>query len=183
MAAMKDFLQKRAEEGLLRRLKPASGRDKGNIYFGENKYIDLSSNDYLGLTSHPRLIGAAKGALDKFGSGSAASRLLSGDLDIHHQLEDRIADFKNKEAALVFNSGYQANVGILNALYSKDDIIFSDRLNHASLVDGILLSRAKFFRFKHNNMDDLEGLLKSQRGKFKKALIVTETIFSMDCDR
>ena len=183
MAWIKEFLQKRAQDGLLRKLRPASGRKNGQIYFDGKKYVDLSSNDYLGLTGHPKLIEAAKKALDEFGAGTGASRLLSGDLNIHHRLEESIACFKNKKAALVFNSGYQANVGIFNSLYGKDDVIFSDRLNHASIVDGILLSRAKVFRFRHNDLNDLDDILKNRRGKFKKALIVTETIFSMDGDR
>lgn len=183
MAEIKEFLQKRVEQGILRKLRPASGRKNGQIYFDGKKYIDLSSNDYLGLTGHPKLIEAAKKALDEFGTGTGASRLLSGDLDIHHRLEGSLAGFKNKKAALVFNSGYQANVGIFNSLYGKGDVIFSDRLNHASIVDGILLSRAKVFRFRHNDLNDLEDILKSRRGKFKKALVVTETIFSMDGDR
>ncbi len=166
-----------------RKLRPASYRKNGNIYFTDKEYIDFSSNDYLGLAGHPRLIQAAKEALDEFGTSSSASRLLSGDLDIHHRLEERVADFKNKEASLVFNSGYQANVGFFASLYGKDDVIFSDRLNHASIVDGLLLSRAKIFRFRHNDADELEDTLKRERNKFKKALIVTETIFSMDGDR
>lgn len=182
MAEIKDFLQQREASGLLRQLRPAAYRKNGSIYFGDREYIDLSSNDYLGLAGHPKLIAAGKRALDEFGAGSGASRLLSGDLSIHHQLETAIAHFKNKEAALVFNSGYQANVGIFNSICNKDDVIFSDRLNHASIVDGLLLSRAKIFRFRHNDTGDLEDLLKRERQKFKKALIVTETVFSMDGD-
>src|SRR3989338_1817306 len=108
---------------------------------------------------------------------------MSGDLELHHQLEDRIARFKNKEAALFFNSGYQANVGIISSLYGKDDCIFLDRLSHASIIDGILLSGAKFFRFRHNDTAHLESLLKKERAKFKKAMIITETVFSMDGDK
>ena len=182
MGKIRDFLQQRESESLLRKLLPASHRKNGNIYFSGREYIDLSSNDYLGLSGHPRLIAAGKSALDEFGSGSGASRLLSGDLSIHHQLEAAIAHFKNKEAALVFNSGYQANVGIFNSICNRDDAVFSDRLNHASIVDGLQLSRAKIFRFRHNDMCDLENLLKRERKKFKNALIVTETVFSMDGD-
>jgi len=182
MGKIRDFLQQAESEGLLRKLRPASHRKNGNIYFGGREYVDLSSNDYLGLAGHPKLIAAGKRALDEFGAGSGASRLLSGDLVIHHRLEEAVSAFKSKEAALVFNSGYQANVGIFNSLYGKDDCVFTDRLNHASIVDGLLLSRAKILRFKHNDMNELEDILKSQRRKFKKALIVTESIFSMDGD-
>ncbi len=183
MAEIEEFLKIREREGLLRTLRPVSWRGKGRIRVNEKEYIDFSSNDYLGLSAHPRLIEEAKGAVEKFGASGCASRLMSGDLELHHRLEDRIAKFKNKEAALFFNSGYQANVGIISSLYGKDDCIFLDRLSHASIIDGILLSGAKFFRFRHNDTEDLDLLLKAERDKFKKALIVTETVFSMDGDR
>ena len=183
MANIGEFLRQRAKEGLLRTLKPISCRREGKIYLNKKEYIDFSSNDYLGLSGHPKLIAEAKSAIDKFGTAACASRLMSGDLEVHHLLEEEVRRFKNKEAALVFNSGYQANIGIISSLYGKSDCIFSDRLNHASIVDGILLSGAHFFRFQHNNIEHLEGLVEKERNKFNKALIVTETIFSMDGDR
>lgn len=183
MDTIEEFLKQRKDEGLLRELRPVSIRRGPEIYLNNRKYIDFSSNDYLGLSNHPRLIEAGRNALEKFGTSSSASRLLSGDLEIHHQLEDKTALFKRKEAALVFNSGYQANAGIISALYGKDDCIFSDRLSHASIIDGIILSGAKHFRFRHNDSAHLETLLKKERRKFKQALIITETIFSMDGDR
>ena len=183
MANIGEFLRQRAEEGLLKTLKPVSCRYEGKIYLNKKEYIDFSSNDYLGLSGHPKLIAEAKSAIDKFGTAVCASRLMSGDLEIHHLLEEEVCRFKNKEAALVFNSGYQANIGIISSLYSRSDCIFSDRLNHASIVDGILLSGAHFFRFQHNNIEHLEGLVEKERNKFNKAIIVTETIFSMDGDR
>lgn len=182
MEELKEFLRKRESDGLLRKLKPISSRCKETVCLSGKEFIDFSSNDYLGLSNHPELIEAAKKALDKFGTASCASRLMSGDLTLHHELEERVALFKGKEAALVFNSGYQANVGIISALYGKGDCIFSDRLNHASIVDGIALSGARFFRFRHNDAGHLELLLKKERAKFKKALIITETVFSMDGD-
>ncbi len=183
MEAIEEFLRDRQEQGLLRKLMPASFRAAGKIYFGEKQYFDFSSNDYLGLSDHPKLKKAAVEAIDKFGVSSCASRLLSGDAEIFHQLEGAVAKFKNKEAALIFNSGYQANVGIISALFAKGDCIFSDRLNHASIIDAILLSGARLFRFRHNDPEHLELLLKRERKKFKNALIVTESIFSMDGDR
>lgn len=183
MEKIGQFLKEKSAEGALRKLRPAQGRRGGKIRFGNKEYIDLSSNDYLGLSGHPKLIAAAKEALDIYGAGSSGSRLLSGDLKICHQLEKRIAEFKCKEAALVFNTGYQANVGILSALYGEGDLILSDKLNHASIIDGLLLSGAKFFRFKHNDMDHLKSILEKERAKSKSALIITETIFSMDGDR
>ncbi|MDO8525836.1 MAG: 8-amino-7-oxononanoate synthase [Candidatus Omnitrophota bacterium] len=183
METIEDFLNQRKEEGLLRKLRPAHIRRAGRIHFGDKEYIDLSSNDYLGLSNHPKMIETAREAAGIYGVGSSASRLLSGDLEICHELEERIAEFKGKEAALIFNSGYQANVGILSALYGEGDCIFSDKLNHASIVDGLALSGAKFFRFSHNDTTHLEALLEKERAKFKNALIITETIFSMDGDR
>ncbi len=183
MAELKELLEKRAEEGTLRRLTPISSRRSGRIQSDGKEYIDFSSNDYLGLSGHPRLIEAAKAALDEFGAGTSASRLLSGSLAIHHRLEEKVARFKKKESALVFNSGYQANVGILSSLCAQGDVIFSDKLNHASIIDGMALSGARVFRFFHNDPDHLESLLKRERDKFKKALIITETVFSMDGDR
>ncbi len=177
------FLEKRKKEGLLRTLQPISYLNQGRIYFNEKEYIDFASNDYLGLSGHPKLKEEAKKAIDEYGTSSSASRLMSGNLRLHHQLEERIAQFKNKEAALVFNSGYQANVGILSSLYARGDSIFSDRFNHASIVDGIMLSGAKVFRFRHNDMNHLEDLLKKERGGYYKALIITETVFSMDGDK
>lgn len=183
MAEIDEFLKLRTEKGLLRNLRPVSFRSNGRICFNKKEYIDFSSNDYLGLSSHPKLIAESKLALDKFGVSSSASRLMSGDLEIHHRLEEKIAQFKNKAAGLVFNSGYQANLGIISSLYGRGDCIFSDRFNHASILDGIVLSGAKLFRFLHNDANNLELLLKKHRRKFNKALIITETIFSMDGDR
>lgn len=180
---IEEFLEKRAKDGLLRTLRPVTWRREDRICFKKKEYIDFSSNDYLGLSYHPRIREESKRAIDEFGTASSASRLMSGDLEIHHQLEDKVAAFKNKEAALVFNSGYQANAGIISALFAKNDCIFSDRLNHASIIDGIILSGARLFRFQHNDMEHLELIIKQQRAKFKKALIITETIFSMDGDR
>jgi len=177
------FLQKRAADGLLRSLKPISGRKGATIFSAGEEYIDLSSNDYLALAGHPKLIEASKEALDRYGTASSASRLLSGDFDIHHRLEEDVANFKGKERAIVFNSGYQANIGIVSSLCGRRDAVFSDRLNHASIIDGILLSGAKLFRFMHNDIDHLESLLKKERPKFKKGLIITETVFSMDGDK
>jgi len=183
MAGIEEFLKERQEQGLLRKLKPASLRAGGKIYFGNKEYVDLCSNDYLGLSGHPGLKKAAIEAVAKFGAASCASRLLSGDSELFHELEEAVAKFKGKEAALVFNSGYQANVGIISSLFTRGDCIFSDRLNHASIIDGILLSQAKIFRFQHNDPGHLETLLKKERAKFKNALIISESIFSMDGDR
>ncbi len=183
MEKIEEFLLKREEEGLLRELKPVSSRSKGKISYKGKEYIDFSSNDYLGLSSHPKLIEAAKNALDKFGTANSASRLMSGDSELCHRLEEKTAEFKGKESALFFNSGYQANAGIISSLYDSGDCIFLDRLAHASLIDGTMLSRAKLLRFEHNDAGHLESILKEERHKFKNALIITESVFSMDGDK
>ncbi|MFC1808244.1 8-amino-7-oxononanoate synthase [Candidatus Omnitrophota bacterium] len=183
MERIESFLQERRDENLLRVLRPANKRSDGKIFFGDKEMIDLSSNDYLGLSSHPKMKEVVKSAVDQYGAGASASRLLSGDLNLHHELEEKIAMFKKKESALLFNSGYQANVGIISSICKQGDLIFSDKLNHASIIDGILLSGATFHRFLHNNMDHLKTLLEQHRPKAKQALIITETIFSMDGDK
>jgi len=183
MGRIEEFLKKRGEDNLLRVLRPAISRGEGLRKSNGKECIDLASNDYLGFSTHPKLKQAAKEVIEKLGVGSSASRLLSGDLDIYHSLEEEVAGFKGKEKALIFNSGYQANLGIISAIYSRGDVIFSDKLNHASIIDGIVLSGVKLFRFRHNDSNHLEQLLKEQRKKFKQALIVTESIFSMDGDK
>jgi 8-amino-7-oxononanoate synthase len=183
MAQIDDFLEARPKEGLLRSLKPISWRCSGKIRLNGKEYVDFSSNDYLGLSAHPKLIEASKKAIDKFGTSSCASRLMSGSLKLHHQLEEKTAQFKNKAAALFFNSGYQANIGIISSLYTKGDCVFFDRLSHASIIDAVILSGARFFRFQHNDLGHLESLLKKERAKFNQALIITETVFSMDGDK
>jgi 8-amino-7-oxononanoate synthase len=183
MDRIDNFLAQRKADGLLRVLKPADLRKDGKIYFDGAELFDFSSNDYLALSDHPKLKEASKRAVDSLGVSASASRLLSGDLKIHHQLEDRVAQFKGKESALVFNSGYQANVGIISALYDKGDAVFCDRLSHASIIDGVQQSGARLFRFSHNDLDHLESLLKKEGNKFKNRLVVTETVFSMDGDK
>ena len=176
-------MSRRREENLLRVLKPARYRKEGRIYFRDRDCFDFSSNDYLGLAGHPELKEASKKAIEQLGAGACASRLLSGDLEIHHELEEKTAALKAKESALVFNSGYQANVGIISSLYKAGDAVFCDRFNHASILDGIAMSGARLFRFLHNDVEHLECLLKKQADKFSNRLIVTESIFSMDGDR
>jgi 8-amino-7-oxononanoate synthase len=171
------------ETGLLRSLFPLVGSQKGVIKTNGKTLVDFSSNDYLGLADHPALIEGAKKAMEKWGTGARASRLMSGDLEIHHRLESAIAALKGKEAGLLFGSGYLANTGIIPALCGRNDVIYSDRLNHASIVDGILLSRARFYRFRHNDLNHLEDLLKNHRSRYRRALVVFESVYSMDGDQ
>jgi 8-amino-7-oxononanoate synthase len=149
----------------------------------EEKLLDFSSNDYLALSEHPEVIGASKKYLEMFGAGAGAARLLSGDLEINHLLEQKTALLKSKKAALTFGSGYLANIGIIPALVGRGDLIITDRLSHASIYDGCLLSGARTIRFRHNDLSHLEQILKEKRSQFNNCLIVVESIYSMDGDR
>ncbi len=182
MESVAQFLKARADQGLLRSLRPATERNAGRRVVQGESTLDLCSNDYLGLSRHPHLCAAAAEALAQHGTGSAASRLMSGDLELHHRLETRTAELKGKPAALVFNSGYQANVGIISALCSRGDAVICDRLSHASVLDGVHMSGARLFRFQHNDPDHLQTLLEKTASGFQRRLVVSESIFSMDGD-
>ncbi|HIJ78390.1 MAG: 8-amino-7-oxononanoate synthase [Desulfobulbaceae bacterium] len=184
MGDLKGWLQTRRAQGQLRSLSPLHKGTAGHIRLTDEpgELIDFSSNDYLGLSSHPALIAAATEAISRYGTGSGAARLMSGNLAIHQELETAIAQLKGKEAGLTFGSGYMANTGIIPALVGRHDLIFSDRLNHASIHDGCRLSGAKTIRFRHNDPAHLESLLKKKQEN-QTALIVVESIYSMDGDR
>lgn len=168
------------EQFLYRQLKNAQKIENQYIYFHGQKYLNFASNNYLGLTFHPALRKAAQEAIEKYGVSSCSSRLLAGNLELYAQLESALSNFKKTEAALVFSSGYLANLGLVTALAQVSEIFFTDRYNHASLVDGILLSRVSFKRYPHGDFEALEVLLKKYPQK--KKVIFTETIFSMDGD-
>ncbi len=164
-----------------RELSEISFSGGGRILHGGKEYVNFSSNDYLGLSSHPEILAAVRDGL-LTNVGTASSRLMTGSTRLHHLLEEKVARFKNKPAALIFNTGYQANTGVISSLVGKGDCVFSDKLSHASIVDGIKLSGAVSFRFRHNDTENLEELLRKNRRNFRKALIVTESLFSMDGD-
>lgn len=146
--------------------------------------INFSSNDYLGLSKHPKVIEKAQEYLQRFGAGSGASRLVTGTLSIHEQLEEKLAQTFGTEAALLFNSGFQANTSIIPALADRNSCIFIDKKCHNSLIQGSILSRATIKRFRHNNLDHLKDLLEqSESENFNRKVIVSETVFSMDGDR
>ena len=169
------------EDGLLRRLRIVEGAQEPIVRFDGREILLLSSNNYLGLANHPALKTAAHEAVEKFGCGAGASRLISGSMEIHRELEVRLAAFKQTESALVFPSGYQANIGTLSALMSAGDTILSDELNHASIIDGCRLSRADIKIFRHCDVDHLERLL-ADSPESGQRLIVTDSVFSMDGD-
>ena len=181
-----DFITERLselkEQGLYRRLSvlesPAGARCKIN----GKEVINLSSNNYLGLANHPRLVQAAKEALDKWGVGAGAVRTIVGNMAIHEELEKKLADFKHVEAVLVFSSGFTANAGVIPAVVDKGDVIISDELNHASIIDGCKLSKADIVRYRHSDMADLENVINQVKDKYNTKLIITDGVFSMDGD-
>ncbi len=144
------------------------------------RMIMVGSNNYLGLTSHPRIMEAATGAVEKYGTGCAGSRFLNGTMDLHDEVEAKLAKFKKKEAALLFSTGFQTNLGVISALVSKDDVVIIDRWNHASIIDGCRLAFGQTLKYRHNDMEDLERILASHRDKGK--LIVVDGVFSMEGD-
>jgi glycine C-acetyltransferase len=150
--------------------------------FDGKKVINIASNNYLGLTTHPKLREAALEAIRKYGVGSGAVRTVAGTMKIHMELEERIARFKNVEACVVFQSGFAANAGTVSAVLGKDDFIISDQLNHASIIDGARLSRAKILVFEHKNMAQAEERLASIKDQPGKKLLITDGVFSMDGD-
>ncbi len=176
-----DRLAELEQRGLYRRLRLVEGAQAGRVRLDGREVLMLSSNNYLGLANHPALTQAAQAALERCGCGAGASRLISGSMEIHHELEDRLARLKHTQAALVFPTGYQANVGTLSALMEPGDTILSDALNHASIIDGCRLSRASTLVFRHNDVDHAAELLASCSGAGQR-LIVTDSVFSMDGD-
>ncbi len=176
LSELKDLENK----NLLRRMEILKSGDFANIIVGKKKLINLSSNNYLALNGHRYIKEKMAEATEKWGTSASASRLISGNLEIFEKAEEKLAKFKGKESALIFNSGYQANVSIISTLMKEKDVIFSDELNHASIIDGCRLSKAEVFIYRHNDVDHLEDLLKKSTGR--KKLIVTDGVFSMDGD-
>lgn len=156
-----------------------SAQDPEVIINGK-KMIMVGSNNYLGLTNHPKVKEAALDAVRKYGTGCAGSRFLNGTLDIHVKLEEKLASFIHKEAALVFSTGFQVNLGVISALAGKDDVLIIDKMDHASIIDGCRLSYAEVRKFRHNDMADLERILAENRDR--KKLIVVDGVFSMEGD-
>ena len=146
------------------------------------KVLNFCSNNYLGLANHPKIAAAAKAAIDEYGVGPGAVRTIAGTMDLHVKLEKRLAEFKHVEAAVTFQSGFNANTATIPALVGKGDVIFSDRLNHASIIDGCRLSGAKIIAYEHNSAESLEEMLKEHLATYRRALIVTDGVFSMDGD-
>ena len=179
---LKEKIKDLKEQGVYRKLPTLEGANEAEIILSGKKVINLSSNNYLGFANHPRLKEAAVKAVEKYGIGSGAVRTIVGNMDIHEELEDVLAQFKREEAVMVFQSGFNCNAGTIQAITEKGDLIVSDELNHASIIDGARLSRADKTIYKHNDMDSLEKVLKENREKYKNILIITDGVFSMDGD-
>ena len=186
MPAHLDWLQNEIyylkEAGLYSNIRSISSPQGAWLVIDGKRVLNFCSNNYLGLANHPHLVEAAKKAIDQYGVGPGAVRIISGTTDLHIELERRLAQFKGVDAAITFQSGFTANLGTIPALVGKDDAIFSDELNHASIIDGSRLSGAKVIRYAHCDAEDLERQLKEQRVQFPKVLVITDGVFSMDGD-
>jgi glycine C-acetyltransferase/8-amino-7-oxononanoate synthase len=178
MSGIADRLEELRETGLYRRLRLVEGRQGPRITLDGRDVLLLCSNDYLGLAAHPRVRNAAAEAAMRWGAGAGASRLISGNMQPHERLERRVAKFKGYESALLFGSGYLANSGTIGALAGRGEVVFSDELNHASIIDGCRLSRAETFVYRHADLEHLAWGLEQAGGR--AALIVTDGVFSMD---
>jgi 8-amino-7-oxononanoate synthase len=177
---LQNELDDRALQGLLRRRRMLEGAQGVRITVEGKSYLSFCSNDYLGLANHPKIIEALQQGAQQYGVGSGASHLVSGHFDAHQELEQALAEFVGKPAALSFSTGYMANLGAVQALVGRGDTVFADKLNHASLNDAMLLSRADAKRYRHNDMAQLaEQLAQTQSGR---KLIITDAVFSMDGD-
>jgi 8-amino-7-oxononanoate synthase len=178
---LEQSLQVLESQGLLRSLRRVDRRSGATIEIGANSYVDFASNDYLGLAGDARIAAAAADVLRTHGTGAAASRSICGNHAIHEELEKRLASFKGTEGALLFTSGYAANLGAIPALVGKGDVIYADKLNHASLIDGCRLSRAEVKVFPHRDIAALREMLADDSGTGRK-MIVVDSVFSMDGD-
>lgn len=179
----KRILEELKSHSHFRNLKNFEKKDEKYIYYKGKKLLNLSSNNYLNIADNQAITQEFLDNVgDRYSFGSASARLLTGTLPVYQELEELLSSLYGKESALLYNSGYHANVGISSALNQKGDVVFSDKLNHASIIDGMRLSEGKFFRFPHNDMHALEKLLERERKNFNNAFIITESVFSMDGD-
>ena len=179
---LSDQLNELKTKGTHFRLRVLDDEQASVCTFEGKQVINLASNNYLGLTTHPKLREAALAATRKYGVGSGAVRTIAGTMKIHMELEEKIARFKNVEACVVFQSGFTANAGTVSAILGKEDFIISDQLNHASIIDGARLSRAKILVFEHKNIADAEAKLASVKDQPGRKLLITDGVFSMDGD-
>lgn len=175
-------IQNLKETGLYNNIRSISSPQGAWLVVDGKRCLNFCSNNYLGLANHPKIVEAAQRAAREYGVGPAAVRTIAGTMDLHLEFERRMAKFKKVPAAISFQSGFNANLAVIPALVGKNDVIFSDELNHASIIDGCRLSRAKIVRFSHGDPESLEAALAEQRGDFSRALVITDGVFSMDGD-
>ena len=177
-----DELKNLKDTGLYNTIRTLGSPQGAWLIVDGKRVLNFCSNNYLGLANHTRLVAAAKQAMDSYGMGPGAVRTIAGTMDLHLELEDRIAKFKGVEDAITFQSGFTANLGTIPALVGKEDMIFSDELNHASIIDGCRLSGAPIMRYTHADPSSLEAVIQENTGKFRRGLIITDGVFSMDGD-
>jgi len=175
-------LENLRDSGLFNKIRTLSSPQGAWLVVDGKRVLNFCSNNYLGLANHPHLVKAAQDAMDKYGVGPGAVRTIAGTMDLHLELEKRIAQFKRVEDAITFQSGFTANLGTIPALVGKEDLIFSDELNHASIIDGCRLSRATIVRYDHADPSSLEAVIRENEGNYRRGLIVTDGVFSMDGD-
>jgi glycine C-acetyltransferase len=179
---LKDELQVLKDAGLYNRIRTINSPQGAWLVVDGERVLNFCSNNYLGLANHPKLIQAAQEATLKYGVGPAAVRTIAGTMDLHLRFEKRMAAFKKVDSAISFQSGFNANIATIPALVGKGDAIFSDELNHASIIDGCRLSSAQIVRFAHCDPGDLKLKLEQERDKYRRALVITDGVFSMDGD-
>ncbi len=181
-----DFLSKQVQDlkdqGVYRKIPVLESANDAEVIIDGKPVINLCSNNYLGFATHPRLKKAAIEAIEKYGVGAGAVKTIAGNLNLHEELEEALAVFKKEEAVMLFQSGFNCNAGVIQAITQAGDLIISDELNHASIIDGVRLSRADKAVFKHSDMNDLERVLIEKRSKYNQVLIITDGVFSMDGD-
>ncbi|OGO46305.1 MAG: 8-amino-7-oxononanoate synthase [Chloroflexi bacterium RBG_16_64_43] len=177
-----DEIANLTSSGLYNRIRTLSSAQGAYLTVDGRRVLNFCSNNYLGLANHPRLVEAARAGVTRYGVGPAAVRSIAGTTELHLELERRLAKFKGSEATITFQSGFTANLGAIAALVGNEDVIFSDELNHASIIDGCRLSGAKVVRYAHAQVDDLRRVLKAQRASFRRALVISDGVFSMDGD-
>lgn len=179
---LKEKIQELKDEGVYRKLPVMGSASDAEVELNGRKVINLSSNNYLGFANNPRMKKAAIDAVEKYGVGSGAVRTIIGNMDIHEKLEETLAKFKREEAAFIYQSGFNCNAGTIQAITEAGDLIISDELNHASIIDGARLSKAAKTIYKHSDMVSLEAVLKENKDKYRNMLIITDGVFSMDGD-
>ncbi|WP_416201797.1 glycine C-acetyltransferase [Thermanaerothrix sp.] len=182
LAWIQDELETLKASGLYNTIRTISSAQGAWLEVDGRRVLNFCSNNYLGLANHPRLVAAAREVLTRYGVGPAAVRSIAGTLDLHLELERRLAAFKRVEAAVTFQSGFCANLAAIPALVGKEDVIFSDELNHASIIDGCRLSGARIVRYAHCDPNDLEQKIQEAQGTYRRGLVVTDGVFSMDGD-